>query len=136
MNIGEELTSKEVGKRTYFLATCYTLSKKERTSFYRCLKGVKVPQGYSSNVKSLVSMQDMKLVGLKSHDYHVLMQKLLLVAIRGILLKNVRLTIIRLCAFFNSICSKVIDPQKLDELQEEIFIILCQLEIFFPATFF
>jgi len=44
MNIREELAPKEVGKRTYLPATYYTLSKKERTTFYRCLQGVKVPQ--------------------------------------------------------------------------------------------
>ena len=81
MNIQEELTLREVGKCTYLPATCYTLSKKEKTSFCECLKGIKVPQGYSSNVKSL--------------DCHVLMQQLLLVAIRGILPKNVRHTITR-----------------------------------------
>jgi len=42
----------------------------------------------------------LKLVGLKSHDCHILMQQLLPVAIRGILPKNVRQTITRLCAFF------------------------------------
>jgi len=99
-------------------AACYTLSKKEKTSFCECIKGVKVPQGYSSNVKSLVSMNDLKLIGLKSHDCHVLMQKLLPVAIRGILQKDVRHTITRLCSFFNSICSKEIDSRKLDELEE------------------
>jgi len=65
-------------------AACYTLSKKEKTSFCECLKGVKVPQGYSSNVKSLVSMNDLKLIGLKSHNCHLLMQQLLPMAIRGI----------------------------------------------------
>jgi len=33
MNILEELTPRELGKRTYLLATCYILSKKEKTSF-------------------------------------------------------------------------------------------------------
>ena len=66
MNIREELTPREVGKCTYLLAACYTLSKKEKTSFCECLKGVKVPQGYSSNVKSFVSMNDLKLIDLKS----------------------------------------------------------------------
>jgi len=69
-------------------------------------------------------MQDLKLVSLKSHDCHILMQQLP-VAIRGILPKNVRQTITCLCAFFSSICNKVIDPLKLDELQAEIVIILC-----------
>ena len=33
MNIWEELASREVGKHTYLPAACYTLSKKEKTSF-------------------------------------------------------------------------------------------------------
>jgi len=58
----------------------------------------------------------LKLVGLKSHDCHILMQHLLVVAIRGILPKNVRQTITHLCSLFSLICSKVIDPIKLDDL--------------------
>jgi len=54
MNTREELALREVGKRTYLPVVCYTSSKKEKISFCECLKGVKVPQGYSSNVKSLV----------------------------------------------------------------------------------
>ncbi|KAK7342752.1 hypothetical protein VNO80_25708 [Phaseolus coccineus] len=63
-------------------------------------------------------------------------EKLLLVAIRGILPKNVRHTITHLCSFFSSICCKVIDPLKLDELKDEIVVILCELEMFFPPSFF
>ena len=56
-------------------------------------------------------------------------------AIRGILPKNVRQVITRLCLFFNAICSKVIDPTRLDELENEAIIILCQLEMYFPPVF-
>jgi len=80
-------------------------------------------------------MNYLKLIGLESHDSHILMQQLLPVTIHGILQKNVRHTITRLCSFFNSICSKQIDSQKLDELEEEIIVILCQLEIFFLHHF-
>ncbi|KAI4297504.1 hypothetical protein L6164_037393 [Bauhinia variegata] len=39
------------------------------------------------------------------------------------------MTIIRLYFFFSAICSKVIYSQKLDELENDVIIILCQLEI-------
>ena len=97
---------------------------------------MKVPQGYSSNINSLVSVKDLKLVGLKSHDCHVLMQQLLLVVVRGILPEKVRVAITRLCFFFNAICSKVIDPQQLDNLENEASIILSKLEMYFPPSFF
>ena len=49
---------------------------------------------------------------------------------------KVRHAITCLCFFFNAICSKVIDPLKLDELENEAAIILCQLEMYFPPSFF
>ena len=100
MNIRKDLAPREVGKRTYLPSACYTMSRQEKISFFLCLKSVKVPQGYSSNIKILVSKQDLKLVSLKSHDWHVLMQQLLPVTIRGILPKNVRQTITR-CVHFS-----------------------------------
>jgi len=50
--------------------------------------------------------------------------------------KNVRQVIICLCIFFNAICRKFIDPNILDELENEAIIILCQLEMYFPPSFF
>jgi len=81
-------------------------------------------------------MEDLELIAFKSHDCHVLMQDLLPVTIRGILPKSVRQVITRLCLFFNAICRKVIDPTRLDELENEAIIILCQLEMYFPPSFF
>jgi len=97
---------------------------------------VKVPQGYSSNISSLVSMQDLKLVGLKSHDCHVLMQQILPVAFRAILPTFVKGILTRLCMFFNAICKKFIDPRVLDDLENEAIRLLCQLEMYFPPSFF
>jgi len=136
MGVWLELQPQPYGKRTYLPPACHTLSKFKKISFCKCLRGVKVPQGYSSNIKSIVSMDDLKLLGLKSHDCHVLMQDLFPVAICGILPKNVRQVITRLCLFFNAICRKVIDPTRLDELENEAIIILCQLEMYFPPSFF
>ena len=53
----------------------------EKRSFYECQHGVKVQQGYPSNMKIHVSMKDLKLVNLKTQDFLTLMQQLLLVAI-------------------------------------------------------
>ena len=74
--------------------------------------------------------------GLKSHECHILMQQLLAISILGILPNIVRVAITCLCFFFNAICSKVIDPKKLDHLENEAVIILCLLEMYFPPSFF
>ncbi|XP_031127661.1 uncharacterized protein LOC116029760 [Ipomoea triloba] len=106
MGIRDQLAPQESGKRAYLPPACYTSSKKEKTSFCSFLNGIKVPSGYSSNIKKLVSMKDFKLVGMKSHGCHVLMQHMLPVAIRGILPNHVRQIITKLCYFFNAISSK------------------------------
>jgi hypothetical protein len=97
---------------------------------------VKVPSGYSSNISKLVSMKDLKLIGMKSHDCHVLMTQLLPIAIRGILPLKVRETILKLCHFFNIISLKAINLQALDTLQTELVETLCELEMYFPPSFF
>ena len=47
-----------------------------------------------------------------------------------------RKTIIRLCHFFNKLCSKVVDVSKLGKLQSDIVVTLCLLEKYFPPSFF
>nr|ABA97946.2 transposon protein, putative, CACTA, En/Spm sub-class [Oryza sativa Japonica Group] len=56
-------------------------------------------------------------------------KNLLPIAIRNILPPKVRHTIQRLCSFFHAIGQKIIDPEGLDELQAELVITLCHLEI-------
>ncbi|KAJ9545766.1 hypothetical protein OSB04_025473 [Centaurea solstitialis] len=136
MGIRSELAPVDIGKRTYLPPACYTLSKVEKTRFCQCLHGIKVPSGYSANIKKLVSMKDLKLLGMKSHDCHVLMTHMIPIAIRGILPDRIRHTITKLCLFFNMIHSKVIDPEVLDSWQKDIIMTLCQLEMYFPPSFF
>ena len=125
-------------KRTsiYLPPACYTLSKEEKRIFCECLYGIKVPTGYASNLRRIVSLSDFKLTNMKSHDSHMMMQVFLPIAIRGILPKHVRHAITRLCSFFNTICNKVLNPEKLDALQNDIIITLCQFEMYFPPSFF
>ncbi|GJT39211.1 putative ribonuclease H-like domain-containing protein [Tanacetum coccineum] len=109
MKIRPELAPREiVGKTsTYLPPACYTMSKAEKTKFCQCLSEIKVPSRYSANIKTLVSMQDLKLFGMKSHDCHVLMTQMIPIAIRGILPDRIRHTITKLCLYFNKIHLKL-----------------------------
>jgi len=81
MGIQNHLHPRSDGEEIYLPLTCHTLSRKEKISFCQCLHSVKVPQGYSLNIKSLMQLKYLKLVGLKSHYFHVLMQQLLAMVI-------------------------------------------------------
>jgi hypothetical protein len=120
----------------YLSPASYFLSKEVKKSMFECLRGIKVPYGYSSNIKGILNMLEKKFTNLKSHDCHVLMTQLLPVALRGILSENIRLTIIKLCAFLNAISQKVIDPDNLIKLQNNVVQCLDSFELIFLPSFF
>ncbi|KAL4034903.1 hypothetical protein IC575_003575 [Cucumis melo] len=136
MGIRADLHPQERGKQIYFLAAPYTLSKSEKRSFCKRLYNLKFPDGYSSNISNSISLDDCKIMGLKSHDCHVLIQQLLPMALTGLLPTGPRNTIMRLCSMFNTLCQRAIDREKLVEIEHEIIETLCLLERFFPPSFF
>ena len=108
----------------------------EKKIVLQTLAYLKVPKDYCSNFKNLVSMEELKLSGLKSHDYHALIQQLLPVAIRSVLPKHVKYAITRLCFFFNALYAKVMDVSRLNDLQQGIVVTLGLLEKYFPPSIF
>ena len=136
LGIKTELRPEPKGDRHWLPPAKYTLNSAEKHLFYETLSNIKVPYGYCSNFKNLVSDDVSKMNGLKSNDCHVLMQQLLPFAIKGVLDVKVRRTILSLCHFFNELCSKVVDVSKLGKLQSDIVLTLCLLEKYFPPSFF
>ena len=122
-------------KRTYLPTVSYTLSKAEKIKFCKILSALKVPYGYYSNLRNCVSMEELKLYGLKSHDYHTLIQQILPLTLRGLLKKNMRSIITRPSLFFNALCIKVVDTCNLSLLQEELVKTLCLMEKNYPPFF-
>ncbi|GJT44951.1 putative transposase-associated domain-containing protein [Tanacetum coccineum] len=131
-----ELFAMQDEDKTTLPPTGYTLTNAEKDIFCETLHNIKVPEGYCSNFSSLVNLKDRKLIGLKSHDYHMLMQKFLPITIHSIMHPPTRYVIIRFCFFFKLICSKEIILQELDKMQAELVVTLCLLEKFFPPSFF
>nr|AAM08512.1 Putative transposase [Oryza sativa Japonica Group] len=126
---------KEKGSH-YLSPASYTLSKAEKESLFQCFESIKVPSVYSTNIKRIISTKEKKFTNLKSHDCHVLMTQLLPVIIRGILPDNVRATITKLCSFMNAISQRVIDPDRLEALQNDVVQCLVSFELIFPPSFF
>ncbi|GJW74773.1 putative transposon, En/Spm-like protein [Tanacetum coccineum] len=136
LGVKPELFAMQEEDKTTLPPAGYTLTNAKKDTFCETLHNINVPQGYCSNFSSLVNLKDRKLIGLKSHDYHMLMQEFLPIAIRLIMHPPTRYAIIRFCFFFKSICSKEIILQELDKMQAELVVTLCLLEKFFPLSFF
>lgn len=80
-------------------------------------------------------MKYFKILNLKSHDYHVLMQNLLLIVLWHVLDKLVQKLICNLCMFYRDLCTKMVDFEKLVKLEEDVKEILYLLEKYFSLHF-
>ena len=94
--IREELHLKEDGTKLIKPHPMYSFTPNDRQFFCQFVKGVRLPDGFSSNFSKKVTDNDGNIVGLKSYDCHILMQHLLLVGVRGYLDKSISKTIIEL----------------------------------------
>ena len=74
--------NKHTDKGRHYLSS-YALTKTEKEIFFECLSSIKVPCGFSSNIKGIINMTEKNFQNLKSHDCHVIMTQLLPVALRG-----------------------------------------------------
>jgi hypothetical protein len=113
----------------------YVLSEEEKALFVKIIRDLKTPSNYVGQLAKRISA-DGELKGLKSHDYHVLMQQILPLCLRTMLTPEVRKAIIRICRVFTRLCTKSVDPSTMPELMEETAVTLCMLEKVFPPSFF
>lgn len=136
IGIRRNLHSEVRGKRTYLPPAAYWLSKEEKVRFCKRLSKFRGPDGYCANIANCVSVEPPLIGSMKSHDHHVLMQNLFPVVLRGLLPKGPRVAVTRLCNYFNRLCQRVIDPEKLVTLEAEVVETLCQMERYFPPSLF
>jgi hypothetical protein len=83
----------------------------------------------------MVDVKACKVYGGKTHDCNVIFQKMLSLIVHNILPHEVVIPLIKLISFFNSICSKGLGFEELNNLSTLIRETLCQLEILFPLSF-
>ncbi|XP_071726413.1 uncharacterized protein [Rutidosis leptorrhynchoides] len=138
MGIRHELHPEPLSNgKVYLPPACFEMDKKEKEKFCNVLKEVKVPDGYAANISRCIQVKPTpKMLGLKSHDNHILMQQLLPVVIRNILPKHVRSVIMKLCRYYRQLCSKFFNPKDLFNMEKDIGKIPCDLERIFPPSFF
>jgi hypothetical protein len=55
----------------------YTMSKEQKLAFYEFIREVRFLDGYVANLAKYVSSDKGKLQGLKTHDCHILLQRIL-----------------------------------------------------------
>jgi hypothetical protein len=77
-----------------------------------------------------------KLIGLKSHDYHIIMERLMPIMFQGYLDNVVWMMLVELSYFYRQLCAKEIMVEMMEMLEKEIPVLQCKMEKFFPPGFF
>ncbi|KAL8135872.1 hypothetical protein AgCh_010474 [Apium graveolens] len=118
--------------------TSYTLTKKQIEDVCTWIKSLKLPDGYASNIARCVTDKTPhgKLKGMKSHDCHVFLERLLPIAFRDQLYKPIWDALTKLSRFFNDLCAKSLNEKDMSILEKNIIEITCKLEKIFPPGFF
>ena len=114
----------------------FSLNPNEMDSFYDFLKSVKYLDGYAANISRSVNAKNGRLSGLKSHDCHMLLQRILPIGLRGFAHKDISIILFEFGSFFQDLRSRTLKRSELEKLEELIVLIPCKLERFFPPAFF
>jgi hypothetical protein len=136
LGIREELYPQEKPNgKVYLPSASYTLMNEEKRAICKCLRGIRVPTGFSTNIMNLLSMSELKVSDYSTHDYHTMLSFFLAIAIRAVNHPYLKMVITHMCHFFNAISKKVIKVFELDEIRKEIRVTMCQLEMCFSPSF-
>jgi hypothetical protein len=116
--------------------TSFCLKPQQRKEVMQWMKGLKFPDGYTASLRRSVNMATGKLIGLKSHDYHIIMERLLHVMFRGFFYDVVWMVLAELSYFYRQLCAKEITIEMMQKLEKEIPVLLCKMEKNFHPGFF
>jgi hypothetical protein len=137
MGIRQNFHLREDGDGTRMPEAFYVLTKKNKERFCKLLKDLKFPDGFAANLGRSISADGTKLQGkLKTHSCHVLLQRIIPAALRGLVREDVYQAIAELGNFFRELCSRNLKKSVVKRLKKDIPVILCKLEKIFPPAFF
>ncbi|GJT47440.1 uncharacterized protein Tco_0956155 [Tanacetum coccineum] len=108
---------------------------KQKTDFGNSSKELD-PDGFGSNFKQKVTADDNNITGMKSHDCHIMMHRLLPYGVQRYLPKNIAEPIIELCLFFKQLCARTLMQQDMAKAKKQSISIMIELEKIFPPAFF
>jgi hypothetical protein len=97
---------------------------------------LKFSDGYIAGFRRAVNLDSGKLSGMKSHDYHIFMERLIPLIFFGYLNDDVWKALVELNHFYRQLCAKEIKKEMMEKLEKEILMLICKLEKLFPLGWF
>jgi hypothetical protein len=77
-----------------------------------------------------------EMKGMKSHDYHLMIQEIFPLCMQHLMVKGCRMAMIHLWCVFLKTFAKIVDPTIIGELKKKVAMTLVLLEQEFPPLFF
>ena len=75
------------------------------------------PDGYAANLKRGVNLDTLRVNGMKSHDYHIWIQRLLPAMVRGYVPEHVWQLMVELSYLFRQLYAKELSRTVIDDLK-------------------
>nr|XP_011462058.1 PREDICTED: uncharacterized protein LOC105350814 [Fragaria vesca subsp. vesca] len=114
----------------------YRINLANEKKVFKWFEAIKYPHGYAGNISRCVKAGENKLFGLKTHDCHIMLQRLFPVVIRPCLHPDVVEPLVAVSRFFRKLCARELKKSDVHGLKEDIVYIMCKLERIFPPAFF
>jgi len=124
------------GKKWKKPAAEFVLKKHQRKEVQEWFQTLMFPDGYAANLRRGVNLSTMRINGLKSHDYHIWIEQLLPVMVRGYLPDHVWQVLVKLSNFFRQLCAKELSRAVVEQIEKLAPVLFCKLEKIFPPGFF
>lgn len=114
----------------------FCIVKGDKATILKWFHELKFPDGYAANIRRGVNLLQRKIFALKSHDYHIFIERLLPVAFRGFLPHDIWVCLAELSFFYRQLCAKELNKDTIISLEEHIVVLVCKMEKTFPPGFF
>jgi hypothetical protein len=85
LEIREELHPQErLNRKVYLPLASYTFTNEDKRAICKCLCGIRVLTGFSTNIKNLVYISELKVSGYNTNDCLTILSLVLAIAIRAV----------------------------------------------------
>ena len=113
----------------------FVLKKHQRKEVLEWFQTLMFPDGYAANLRRGASPEKHKIFGLKSHDWHIWLERVMPVMLRGYIPEEEWLVLAELSYFFRVLCAKELSDGVLEDMEDMAPELLCKLEKIFPPVF-
>jgi len=109
------------------LVVSYVLTNEEKWRFVQIILQLEIPTHYVFSLKKQLQ-NDGDLRGMKSHDFHVMMQDILPLCMWHLMAKGRRMAAVHLSHVLKKLCAKIVDPRTMDDFKHDVAVTVVLLK--------